>query len=289
MLGGVGRLRVLEALEQLPGLLVRCNIRVGRIIHLLIIAPGEGQSRVFPIRDINPTRIFPAVTVLLIAANVFAFFGWQRWSSSTEAENTEFLYENAAIACELTSGEPLTDREITTGRCDAPGNVVFPNKNLPLSAAVSMFLHGGLFHLLGNMWFLWIFGNNVEEAYGGLGYLVLYLAAGAAATAAFVFNNVDATDPLVGASGAIAGVLGAYLVLFPNHRVLSLFFFFFVPVSAVLFLGLWFISQFGIADQSIAWEAHVAGFAFGALVTLPLRNRLLRRVTTLHATARYRA
>jgi membrane associated rhomboid family serine protease len=138
------------------------------------------------------------------------------------------------------------------------------------------------------MWFLWIFGNNVEEAYGTFGYLALYIIAGLAATFAFVFVNPNATVPLVGASGAIAGVLGAYAVLFPRHRVLSLVFVIFVPVPALFFLGVWFVTQFAISDATTAWEAHVAGFVVGVVVTLPLRNRLLGRVRALHATTRYR-
>ena len=240
-----------------------------------------------PIRDINPTRITPIFTIALILANVAIFFLWQPQVDSAEGE--EFLYENAAIACELTTGDPLSTQEIRSGRCEeAPANEVFPEKNVLLSAAVSMFLHGGLFHLLGNMWFLWIFGNNVEEAFGNVGYLGLYLLGGLAATAGFVIANPDTTEPLVGASGAIAAILGAYLVLFPTHQVLSLFFVFFVPIPAVIFLGLWFISQFGIQDVQVAWEAHAVGFVFGVLVALPLRQFLLNRIASLHATSRYR-
>ena len=241
-----------------------------------------------PIRDINPTRITPIITVALIAANLLVFFLWQ--PPVDEQEGVEFLYEQAAIACELTTGERLSIDEANNNRCvegDA-GIEINPDKNIWLAAAVSLFLHGGLLHILGNMWFLWIFGNNVEEAFGNLGYLVLYLTGGLAATAAFVLANPDATEPLVGASGAIATVLGAYLVLFPRHQVLTLLFFIFVPVPAVLFLGLWFLSQFGIQDVSVAWEAHVAGFVFGVVVALPLRTFLLERVASLHATARYR-
>ena len=120
------------------------------------------------------------------------------------------------------------------------------------------------------------------RAYGPFGYLLLYLIAGLAATAAFVVLNADTTDPLIGASGAIAGILGAYLALFPRHQVLTLLFVFFVPIPALYFLGFWFLSQFAVADASIAWEAHVAGFLVGVLITLPLRDALLRRVLQLH-------
>lgn len=243
----------------------------------------------FPLRDINPTRIFPIITIGLIVANLFVFFGWQKWFDSSDEEITDFLYENAAVSCELTTGDPLGQAEIEGAACsDAPGAERFPEKNLLLSAIVSMFLHGGLLHLLGNMWFLWIFGNNIEEAFGSLGFLGMYFAAGIAATAAFVLLNPNTTDPLVGASGAIAGVLGAYLVLFPKHKITSLVFVFFVPISAIVYLSIWFFSQFLVGDTSVAWEAHVAGFIIGVLLTLPLRNRLLGRVGALHATTRFR-
>ena len=241
-----------------------------------------------PIRDINPTRITPVFTVILIAINVFVFFFWQ--PPVDDDEGTTFLYEQAAIACELTTNERLTFDEATSARCvdgDA-GAEINPDKNIWLATLVSLFLHGGLIHILGNMWFLWIFGNNVEEAFGNVGFLALYLIGGVAATAAFVIANPNTTEPLVGASGAIAAVLGAYLVLFPRHQILSLVFVFFVPIPAILFLGLWFLSQFGIQDVSVAWEAHVAGFLFGVAIALPLRNVLLDRVASLHATARYR-
>jgi len=142
-----------------------------------------------------------------------------------------------------------------------------------------MFLHGSIAHVLGNMWFLWVFGNNVEEAFGRLGYLLLYFGAGLAATLAFVLNNPDSTVPLVGASGAIAGVMGAYLVLFPVHRVMTIVFLVITAIPAMVFLGLWFLSQFALvgAESGIAWEAHVFGFLVGVLVTLPLRPLLLRR------------
>ncbi|MFQ5554816.1 MAG: rhomboid family intramembrane serine protease [Acidimicrobiia bacterium] len=243
----------------------------------------------FPIRDLNPTRIVPAVTLLIIALNIAAFFFWQQFPQSSDTETAEFLYERAAIACELTTGDQLTERELDLDVCDSSdsGTELFPGKNIWFAGLASMFLHGSLLHILANMWFLWIFGNNVEEAFGTSGYLAVYLASGLVATAAFVALNPNATVPLVGASGAIAGILGAYLVLYPTHRVLSWFLFFFVPIPAVLFLGFWFLSQFGIGDPGVAWEAHVGGFVFGAVLTTPFRAVLLRRVDDLHRTARY--
>ena len=233
-------------------------------------------------------RITPYITVGLIAMNVLVFFFWQPQADDAAA-TTDFLYEHAAVAWrKLTTGEPISANEVRQDVCVDGGEPVFPDKNVWSSAIVSMFLHGGLFHLLGNMWFLWIFGNNVEEAYGTFGYLALYIIAGLAATFAFVFVNPNATVPLVGASGVIAGVLGAYAVLFPRHRVLSLVFVIFVPVPALFFLGVWFVTQFAISDVTTAWEAHVAGFVVGVVVTLPLRNRLLGRVRALDATTRYR-
>ena len=237
----------------------------------------------FPLRDLNPTRTAPLVTATLIAVNVAIFFLWQPRSGTVE--EFEFLYANAAIACEITSGEPLTIREFRSGVCidGSGGQELFPDKRILASAPVSMFLHSGLLHLLGNMWFLWIFGNNIEEAYGRIGYAVMYLVAGLVATAGFVLANANETVPLVGASGAIAGVLGGYLVLFPSRYVLSLVFIVIVPVPAAIFLGLWFLGQFMIGDAGVAWEAHVAGFVFGVAATLLLRQPLNRRLRELHS------
>jgi membrane associated rhomboid family serine protease len=128
------------------------------------------------------------------------------------------------------------------------------------------------------MWFLWIFGNNVEEAYGHIGYLLVYLIGGLAATATYVVLNQNATVPLVGASGAIAVALGAYAVLFPGHRVLSFVGWILIPVPAVIFLAIWFVLQFVTGQAGVAWEAHAGGFVFGAGVSLLLRSRLMRRV-----------
>lgn len=234
-----------------------------------------------PIRDVNPTRARPIVTWGVIIACTMIYFALQPPGGSQE--EAEFLYERAAIACELTTGEPLDLREIDSGLdddpadycSDRPSTPYFPGKNIWLAAGVSMFLHGGIAHLLFNMWSLWIFGNNVEEAFGPFAYLLFYLASGVAATAGFVLGSPHTTIPLVGASGAIAGVMGAYLVLFPRHLVLTLVIIRIVAIPAVFFLGIWFLSQFFMVDSSIAWQAHVAGFVFGALVAALLRRRLL--------------
>jgi membrane associated rhomboid family serine protease len=233
-----------------------------------------------PIRDANPSLTRPVVTWLIIAAAAYVFFSVQ--PSSSNAFN-EFLFEYAAIPCELTTFSPLDAADLQACTTDDVGAPFFPSKNLLTSAIISMFLHANLLHLLGNLWSLWIFGNNVEDAYGSAGYLLLYLASGLAATTAFVVTNPGEVTPLVGASGAIAGVMGAYLVLFPRARVVSVFpILFFIPVAipAAIFLILWFAGQFALIGDStgIAWQAHVGGFLFGGGVSFLLRRPLLRRV-----------
>jgi membrane associated rhomboid family serine protease len=235
----------------------------------------------FPIRDLNPTRIFPVVTIGLILLNVAVFIFWQPHDNINQED--AFLYRNAAISCEITTGAPLSQIEMSTQQCvDNGAPSVYPDKNVWLAVVVSMFLHGSIAHIVFNMWFLWIFGNNIEEAYGFLGYLVMYLVCGLGAAAAFVFSNPNATVPMIGASGAIAGVLGAYLVLFPRNRVLTLLLFFFVQVPAWLYLVVWFGLQFATQDTGVAWQAHVGGFLVGVVITLILRPALLARVRRIH-------
>lgn len=233
-----------------------------------------------PIRDINPTRTAPVITLVLIAINVGIFFFVQQPQDA--AAEAEFLYERAVVACEITDGGPVSLREVETARCGLAGPPIFPDKNVYLAAFTSLFLHGGVLHLLGNVWFLWIFGNNVEEAFGKPGYLLLYLAAGLAATAGFIVGNPGSTVPLIGASGAIAGVLGAYALLFPRHRVLALVFVVFAPVPSVVFLAIWFGTQFLVQSAAVAWEAHVVGFIFGMAATAVLRRPLLVRLARIH-------
>jgi membrane associated rhomboid family serine protease len=240
-----------------------------------------------PIRDVNPTLIRPLVTWAIVALNIVVF----AFQPQDSPDIDEFVYRNAAIACELTTGEALDIREINTGVCidGVLGDQAFPDKNVWLAAFSSLFLHAGFAHILFNMWSLWIFGNNVEVAFGHAGYLIFYFAAGLAATFGFVVLQPDTTVPLVGASGAIAGVMGAYLVLFPRHLVLTLIFIRVVAIPAMAFLGLWFVGQFLLvgAESGVAWEAHVAGFLFGAAVAVLFRDTLLSRTSESPERARY--
>jgi membrane associated rhomboid family serine protease len=229
---------------------------------------------VIPISDHNPTRRTPFVTVALIIACVGVYFGFQ-----TQGDQTEFTYRRAAVPCEIVTGQPMTVEEIRTADCtrqdtQAP---VFPDKSPILAVLTSMFLHGGLLHLGGNMLYLWVFGNNIEDKKGHALYLGFYLAAGVAATLTHVALDPGSTIPLVGASGAIAGVMGAYLVLFPRVQIRTFIMFFLIlfrDVEARWLLGFWFISQFFIGqDSGVAWAAHVGGFVFGVLGGLVWKAR----------------
>jgi membrane associated rhomboid family serine protease len=234
-----------------------------------------------PIRDVNPSLRRPWLTWGIIVLATYIFFFVQ---PQTGGEVEEFAYRFAAIPCELTTGNPLDAGEIRGGGCSEGGQPVFPDKLVLGSVLTSMFLHGHLLHLFGNMLSLWIFGNNIEDAYGRLGYALLYLASGAVATVGYVLLRPESTIPLVGASGAIAGIMGSYLVLFPRASVLAVIPIFllpwFVAVRAWVFLLIWFAGQFLLAgaETGIAWEAHVAGFLFGMLATLVLSPSLRRRL-----------
>ncbi|MEJ3742126.1 rhomboid family intramembrane serine protease [Actinomycetes bacterium KLBMP 9797] len=251
---------------------------------------------VIPVHDVNPTRRTPWVTYLLIALNLIVFLlspaadtsGVQNVSLAELCQQEAFYDRYAAIPRELTDNEPLPVAPTGAVGEDARGAgcVVGPptyDKIPAVSVLYSMFLHGGWLHLLGNMLFLWVFGNNVEDRLGRLRYLLFYLAAGYAAAYAFAFANGDAVQPLIGASGAVSGVLGAYLMLYPRARVWSLVpILFFIPLRlpAWLVLGLWFVVQwvysagYAVSDAgSVAYLAHVAGFLFGMLVAIPLTPR----------------
>jgi membrane associated rhomboid family serine protease len=256
---------------------------------------------VLPVHDVNPTRRTPVVTYLLLLLNVLAFVYSPvshhllgESSAASRCRQIAFFDQYAAEPKEV-----LTNRQSPTGATGAPardaagrvGCVVQQpapfHKSPFVSVLTAMFLHGGWLHLLGNMLFLYVFGNNVEDRLGRLKYLLFYLGCGYAATYGFSLFQPGSTEPLVGASGAIAGVLGAYLVLFPRAKVWSLLtFFFFVPVRlpAWLVLGSWFVLQYlyfrgaGLAAGSgVAYGAHVIGFVVGAALVWRLRGTAQHR------------
>jgi membrane associated rhomboid family serine protease len=215
---------------------------------------------VLPLRDNVPTRHFPVVTASLIVANVLVWV----------------LYQ-------LPDLQGSVD-ELAYHPCEVEGSCRVIGQNWPVTAFTSMFMHGSWAHLLGNMLFLWVFGNNVEDALGRPRYLAFYLAGGLVATAAQTFatlrlaSDFEAAIPHVGASGAVSAVLGAYLVLLPRARVLTLIIFVLREVPAILFLGVWFLFQLleGSASLAhpaegggVAFFAHVGGFLFG-VVTVKL-------------------
>ncbi len=226
-----------------------------------------------PLKDNVPTRTFPLVTVGLIIGNTIVWL-WE-WRSGVNREVFHYGYYPCTI-----------DNE-----CLAQ---VVPSDRLPWyeGAFTSMFLHGSWLHVGGNMLFLWIFGNNVEDSMGRVRFFLWYLAAGLAATAAQTFvtlqfsNAAGASVPNVGASGAIAGVLGAYFVLLPQASVLTVFFFILIEIPAMVFLGIWFVFQLwegGFAalhpqtGGGVAFFAHVGGFVFGlATVRFVIKRRPLR-------------
>jgi membrane associated rhomboid family serine protease len=227
---------------------------------------------VIPLRDANPTRRAPLITLILIAA-CFIAFAWELGvlASSGEAGLNQFLTEHGAVPADIS-------------RALQSGQIV---SDASLGVLTSLFLHGGWLHLLGNTLFLWIFGNNVEDRLGRPGFLLFYLAGGIAAALTQVAIDPASTVPVIGASGAIAATLGAYVVLYPRARILSLvflgFFYQLIEVPALLVLGFWFVLQLidGIAslglssatEGGVAFFAHIGGFVVGLGIALAIRAR----------------
>jgi membrane associated rhomboid family serine protease len=235
---------------------------------------------VIPLKDYNVTARRPIVTLLIIAACVAVYFFVQpigqvvpfrhNQSTAMQQADQQFVFSHAAIPCELTHDRPLGTGDLSGCNADGQGQPFFPHKNIWLAVLYSMFLHGSLLHIGGNMLYLWIFGNNVEDRLGHLGYLVFYLVAGVVATGVYVALDPSSIVPLIGASGAIAGVMGAYLVFFPRAPVNSLILIppivLFRRVQARWLLLFWIASQFLLSPGSgVAWTAHVGGFVFGVV------------------------
>ncbi len=204
-----------------------------------------------PLKDENPTARFPAVTVGLIVLNVAVFLA----QAFSPRGLDYYVLRMGAIPYEISHLGSL------------PGWPV-PRVSPPLSLLLHMFLHGSPFHLAGNMLYLWIFGNNVEDVLGRFRFAGFYLLSGLVASFTHIAFNPGSTAPMIGASGAIAGVLGAYFLLFPRARVLTLVFLFIVPIPAAVILGIWFVMQImniGLGG-GVAWFAHVGGFIFGMIL-----------------------
>jgi membrane associated rhomboid family serine protease len=212
-----------------------------------------------PLKDLNPSRSYPFINITLILANIVAFIyeiGQQATLSPRAFE--AFMLPYSTVPARFPSF--------------LAGHTGFEAAFLPL--VTSMFLHQGFLHLGGNMLFLWIFGDNVEDYFGHFTYLLFYLVCGIGAGLLHIVFNLHSTIPAIGASGAISGVMGAYILFYPRARILTLVFIFPIPVPAVLFLGLWFVLQFldglntiGVkVTGGVAVWAHIGGFLLGMLL-----------------------
>ena len=215
-----------------------------------------------PLKDLNPHRRAPIINWLLIGLNLAAFVYELLLPPHAQ---TVFLMSNATIPARVPAF--------------LAGHAGFQATFLPL--VTSMFLHSGFAHILGNMLFLWIFGDNVEDYFGHAVYLLFYFACGISAGLFHIAFNFHSTVPALGASGAISGVMAAYALLYPRARILTLLFVFLVPVPAIVMVGFWFVLQFleGLGSigtnvsGGVAWWAHIGGFLVGLLLTQISRKR----------------
>ena len=216
-----------------------------------------------PLKDINKSLTTPHVNRLILVANIIIF--------------TLFWLSSQNILLDQKFAENMWGTNNSPGVfVMVPGEIIHGQRLFTLFT--SMFMHAGWFHLLGNMLFLYVFGDNIEDAFGHVGYLVFYIISGLVAALAYIVSILlvpaigDLAAGLVGASGAISGVLGAYIVLYPKTRIISLVFYVILPVPAIIFLGFWFIMQwfYGFFDMSggVAYWAHIGGFIAGMILAL---------------------
>ena len=207
-----------------------------------------------------PTKSFPIFTLLLIAVNIFMFL----YQISLGPAMESFVMQLAVVPYEIIH---LTD---ISPKTDVP---------IPATLLTSMFIHGNLLHLGGNMLYLWIFGNNIEDSLGHLRFVLFYFICGLIATFSHIMITPNSTVPLIGASGAIAGVLGGYLLLYPRAKVDTLFiliiFIKIIRIPAFILLTLWFVLQVlnSMEGGSVAWYAHIGGFIAGFLLVKPFRKK----------------
>jgi len=240
----------------------------------------------FPLKDNIPTERTAYVTIALIVVNVLVYFLWQRGGLSISDPSSqhylEHLIDYGAFPYEITNPGDHCDIVDQAIACEGQPGVVGeaePQPSTLITPFTAMFMHGGLFHLGGNMLFLWIFGNNIEDSMGPAKFVAFYLLGGLAAMGLQVAIDPDAAVPTIGASGAVAAVLGGYILLHPRARVVTVifivFFFTILELPAMLILGFWFLQQvaFGALDLAnpagggggVAYFAHIGGFAFGLL------------------------
>ena len=207
-----------------------------------------------PLKDENPTQRFPVFTVFFISVNILVFI-----IQALSANGLQYhVLRMGAIPYEITHFQSLTFVLSQSG-------LELGRLSPPLTLLTSMFLHGSLFHLLGNMLYLWIFGNNVEDYLGPARFVLFYILSGLGASLTHILTHPNSQIPMIGASGAIAGILGAYLLLYPSARVITLVFFSVLPIPAAIILGIWFVGQImnvGLGG-GVAWFAHIGGFLIG--------------------------
>ena len=244
----------------------------------------------FPLKDDIPTRRFPVLTVAIIALCAIAYFGFEGGTWDLGAKGDQKVVEYGAIPYEITHPgkhcEAAGQQVVCQGQAGVSGEA---EKQAPtwLTVFTSMFLHGSLLHLLGNMLFLWIFGNNIEDSMGRPRFVLFYLLGGLAAILGQTLIDPGSTAPTVGASGAIAAVLGGYALLYPRARVITVvfivFFFTILNLPALAVLGLWFLLQvlYGASEIAqpvggggVAYFAHIGGFLFGLLTIKLFANHV---------------
>ena len=222
-----------------------------------------------PISDINPAKNVPVISRIFITFSSLTFLFLQ---PKNNIDLLNYFYKYAAIPCELINNLPLSANQFYNNNCNLePDIVIFPDKNILLSIFISLFLHANFLHILGNLWSFWIFGNNVEDKLGKVRFILFLIVSGVISIVGHSLLNFGNINPIVGASGIVSALMGAYLYLFPNAKLLVLVpfgVFFPTTIKAKFFMIFWLISQFLIAIQSnnISWEAHISGFLFGYLL-----------------------
>ena len=219
----------------------------------------------FPLRDRIPAKSFPVITICIIIVNILVYI----YQMSLGNNINTFINNFAVIPVSFSS---LTDKPILDWF------ILFPR------LFTSMFIHGGIIHLLGNLWYLWIFGDNVEDFFGHFYFLLFYLVGGMVGALAHIYFNLNSNIPTIGASGAIAAVMGAYIMLYPKSRITTIVFiiiyFTITEIPSLFFLGFWIVLQLLYASFSavnnasgggVAWWAHIGGFAFGMVLAVLFR------------------